>query len=191
MINFKVMKLFSYLFFLLFPILYFGQNSKDMQDVYNVLNAVVLNKKLDKKRGINLIPYQTYKPDKDILNEYLIKKVENKTQENLNGNKASDIVVPELTYPDKNLLSEKEIDEMLKFKQKFKNFKWNNKFLNFDTRNKTDFYEFSIPFMNKNRDKVIVQYFYRCPGLCGNDIIVYLEKKAGRWEMNTLSTSIH
>lgn len=101
------------------------------------------------------------------------------------------VVVSNLTYPDKNILTLEDIDHILKSKMKFKELKWDNKKLGFNLKNEKNFYTFSVPYFNLAHDKVILMYRYICPDFCGFIRTIVLIKNGTTWDITRLQTTMN
>lgn len=167
---------------ILFSFLSFSQNQKLNDDeIYSIIKVVIKKEKLNKNYGLEKKPFQHFiLSDEDFLKQYL------KTPKKQNSD--SDVLL--IPFSNDEVLEENDISEMLDFKKDFRNFEWYNSQLKF-SNNKKNSYQFSIPFINKDRTKVIIQYSLICPGLCGGRKTLFLNKVNNDWKITYLNTWIH
>lgn len=171
----------------LLSFLSFSQNKKlNNDEIYSIIKVVIKRDKLKKSFGLAKKPLERYTTmDESFLKEYL--KINNKNNEDKNNDTE---IITNISFPNKELLDEHEIIEMLDSKNNFKNFEWNNSHLKF-SRNNKKYYQFSIPLFNKDRTKVIIQYNYNCPGLCGHGKTLFMNKIDNDWKITFLNFWMH
>lgn len=181
------------IFFSLTPITLLGQTNLDSssrastEDIYSIIQAIIKREKLNKNYGILLTPEANCninKEDSNYLPTLLIKPNQPDTVSKYNSSGFA--IMSNLAWPDKNIFTPADIDNILKAKQVFKDYKWDNKRLGFNQNNKKEYYTFSIPYFNLAHDKVVVMYEFLCPGLCGNGKTILLTKTNKGWEITGL-----
>jgi hypothetical protein len=175
---------FLLIFFLFsFKIIY-AQNS-EQKFIYEIVNQVIKNENLNKNFGLIKKPFKENSENNDelILQKYLIKES--------NSNQESENLITEISFPNKNVLTKNDVSEMLRFKEKNRKLKWKNKFLKFNQKNTENRYQFSIPFVNKDNSKIIIQYELLCSELCGNGKTLFLTKENQNWKITTFEIWMH
>ncbi len=185
----------SIIIFLLLPFAVFGQNNNNnineglSKDIYSIMKTLIKKEKLNKKYGLALNPGKSFNIDQEdsaYLQTLLIKP---KPFDTTSSNDS--VIVINLSYPDKNIFTQADIEYILHAKQNLANFKWDNKKLGFNLKNEKNYYTFSIPYFNLAHDKVIVMYEFHCPGLCGGGGTILLSKTAKGWDNTTFERWVH
>jgi len=180
--------------FFLTPFALFGQTVNDSlsNDIYAIIKSVIIKEKINKNHGLVLTPEincNINQEDTAYLNTLLIKP---KPVDTVNKTSSSGfLLAPNLTYPDKNIFTQEDIDYILKTKEKFTHFKWDNSQLGFDLKNKKKYYAFSVPYFNLTHDKAIVMYEFRCGGLCGGGSTLLFSKTDKGWDETLLELWFH
>jgi hypothetical protein len=168
-----------------------NHNNISIDEIYAIIKTVIKKEKLDRSYGLNLIPESncnTGSDDSSYLQTLLIKSPKAFIP---NVDSLGNVVVSNLTFPDKNILTTADIEYMLEAKPKFKDLKWDNKRLGFDLKNRKNYYTFSIPYFTKRHDKVILMYENLCSGLCGTGSTILLSKKGNSWDITDLQSWFH
>lgn len=167
---------------ILFSFLSFSQNQKWNDDeIYSIVKVVITKEKLNKNYGLEKKAFEHFTVrDEEFLKQFL--KISKKQ------NSDSDLIL--IPFSNEEVLEENDISEMLDFKKDFRDFEWYNSQLKF-SNNKKNSYQFSIPFINKDRTKVIIQYSLICPGLCGGGKTLFLNKVNNDWQITSLITWMH
>ncbi|MEZ5034707.1 MAG: hypothetical protein R2796_06940 [Chitinophagaceae bacterium] len=166
--------------------------AKQTDDIYSILKFVIKKEGFDRKYGILLTPNPSCNlntTDKEYLQTLLINP--KPTDLTIKTDSSGFVLISELFWPDKNILTQSDINYILKNKQKLANFKWDNERLGFDTANKKYYYTFSIPYFNIEKDKVLLMYEFLCPGLCGNGRTLLLTKTKNGWDITSLKMWFH
>jgi len=175
-----------------------GQTNSDSlneslgDDIYLIIKTVIKTEKINRNLGLALIPDKNCNLNQDdtaYLKTLLLKP---KSVDTVKRTSSSEfIVVSNLTYPDKNILTFADINYILKTKEGLAGFKWDNKKLSFNLKNEKKYYSFSVPYFNSTHDKAIVMYRYHCPGLCGGGSTILLTKTDKGWDNTTLELWFH
>jgi len=185
---------FLIIIFILTPFALFGQTGNDSlaNDIYAIIKVIIKKEKINKNHGLALTPEKNCninQEDTAYLQTLLIKP---KLVDTVYNASSSDFrVAKDFIYPDKNILTQADIDYILKTKQKFIHFKWDNSQLGFDLKNKKKYYTFSVPYFNSTHDKAIVMYEFRCGGLCGGGSTFLLSKTDKGWDETILELWFH
>ena len=175
-----------------------GQNAIDISnckisntEIYSIINLIIKREKLNKQYGIELNPYKNTNiayTDERYLQTFLIKPFAKDTIKR-DSSSRRDLVSP-ISYPDKSILTQADIDYILCSQKNLNQFMWDNKKLGFATNQKSR-YSFSVPFFNLTHDKIIMAYEFLCPGLCGTGKSILLNRKKGGWEITSLEIWFH
>ncbi len=196
--NYKMTVRLFIIIFILTPFAIFGQTGKDSlkeslsNDIYAIIKTVIKKEKINKNRGLDLTPQKNCNINQDdtaYLQTLLIKPKQVDTM--YNASSSNFTVATNFTYPDKNILTQVDIDYIIKTKEKFTHFKWDNSQLGFDLKNKKKYYTFSIPYFNSTHDKVIVMYEFRCGTLCGGGSTLLFSKTDKGWDETLLELWFH
>lgn len=196
--NYKMTVRLSIIIFFLTPFVLMGQTNSDSlneslgNDIYLIIKTVIKTEKINRNLGLALIPDKNCNLNQDdtaYLKTLLLKP---KSVDTVKRTSSSEfIVVSNLTYPDKNILTFADINYILKTKEGLAGFKWDNKKLSFNLKNEKKYYSFSVPYFNSTHDNAIVMYRYLCPGLCGGGSTILLTKTDKGWDNTTLELWFH
>ena len=96
------------------------------------------------------------------------------------------VMIQSSSYPEKNLLLQSDINELLCSRAHARKLIWNNSRFRFNAKNKNDSYGFSMPYFNNAHDVVVLMYQSFCPGLCGTGETLVLKKEAGHWRIHVV-----
>ena len=179
------LKIFYFFLFYCSTQIFYAQKT-EFNFIYKIVNQIIVKENLNKNFGLIKIPFvrQQTENDKVFLNKYLIKK-------KIESSDKSENLITNISFPNRNILTETDVSEMMKFNINNNKLKWNNEILKFDLKNSKYQYQFSIPYVNNTKSKIIIQYELICPGLCGNGKTLLLIKKKGNWEITALENWIH
>ena len=196
--NYKMTVRLSIFILILTPFSLFGQTNSDSlnhsltKDIYLIIKTIITTEKLNRGFGIALIPERNCNINKDdttYLQTLLIKPKQVDTTQKIGS--SDFVVVSNLTFPDKNILTQADINYIITAKENLIKFKWDNKQLGFNLKSKKKYYSFSVPYFNLTHDKAIVMYRYHCPGLCGGGSTILLTKTDKGWDNTTLELWFH
>lgn len=186
-------------FLLLTPFGLFGQtaffdslSAEHTKEIYAVLKTVIKSERLNKKFGLQLQPAPNCNINNDDTSYLLTFLIKPQPIDTVRKSKSSDFVlVSNMTYPDRNILTQADIDYILAAKKLSQLFAWDNKKLGFNIKNESRFYVFSVPCFNQAHDKAIVMYEFLCPGLCGSGQTLLVSKTEKGWSVSNLELWFH
>lgn len=165
-----------------FTFITYAQKSSDEKFIYDFLKKVIIERKLDLKKGLELELEQTAtenEDDKTFLKSLLI--------DGKDSNEGKDIKKDTFTISfTEKCLTETEIESMLNQKEKHQKFKWDVSLLGFNVKNKKNRYSFSLPLFSSDKTKAIMMIKYLCPGLCGYGQTFLFTKENGIWTAKVL-----
>jgi len=175
------------------PFVLFGQTNSDSlnqslsKDIYSIVKTIIKTEKINRNSGLTLTPDKNCNINQDDTTYLQTLLIKPKPVDTTKKTSSSDYVrVSNLTYPDKNILTQADINYILKSKESFQGFKWDNNQLEFNLKSEKKYYSFSVPYFNLTQDKAIVMYRYHCPGLCGAGSTILLTKTDKGWDTTTL-----
>lgn len=162
------------------------QDSRNDDRIYEVLNFVIKDEKLDKNYGLTLNPEDQIGDTKG--NEgFLLDLVESNdtTQDLMELNHKQHTfelkAAMEYNFSLDKCLSREDVEYMLYQLSSASDFHWDNTRLKFNLKNKENWYTFSVPVFSKDGTKVVMIVRSLCRGLCGEGWQLMLKKEDGKW----------
>jgi hypothetical protein len=196
--NYKMTVRLSIIIFILTPFALFGQTNSDSlnqslsKDIYSIIKTIIKTEKINRNSGLALISEKNCNINQDDTTYLQTLLIKPKPVDTTKKTSSSDfVIVSNLTYPDKNILTQADINYILKAKKNFTEFKWDNTQLGFNLKSDKKYYSFSVPYFNLTHDKAIVMYRYHCSGLCGGGSTILLTKTNKGWDNTTLELWFH
>ncbi|WP_298511331.1 hypothetical protein [uncultured Kordia sp.] len=163
------------------------QQDTSHQDIYDFMQIVIKEQKLDKNYAIRITPesgFNQVEADSVTLDK-LILKIQNKGQKKEltkeSPNQTVLYIEPFNLIDHLDKFTEEDISEIKQQKSKLDDFQWDNSKLGFNQENKDNWYVFSIPLFSKDRTKAVMMIRDLCPGLCGNGKTIVFTKTKGKW----------
>ena len=158
------------------------KNDSSYQYIYDFMQEVVKEVKLNKKFGLNRKPELSCyinENDEDFLRTLIY---DGKMKKKIIKSSGYDILIEETIFELPKCLTVEDIDYMLNQKDELKNFMWNPSKLGFSNSNNDNWYIFSVPLFSKDRNKAVMMIRDLCPGLCGGGRTVVFIKEGSTWE---------
>jgi hypothetical protein len=145
------------------------------QHIYNFMEVVIADRKLDKNYGVGIEPEKFLyhgKDDRAFLSTLLIKKTQKTDKDDWKT--VSLTQLPQC-------LTQADIAYMLKQKESPEAFTWDKSRLGFKGTDTTNWYSFSRPLFSKDGREVVIQVESLCPGLCGTGELLMFIKEGDKW----------
>ncbi|MEO9952994.1 hypothetical protein [Nonlabens sp.] len=165
---------------LLFMISCTQSDKKTDEDIYEFMSIMVIDQKLNLNYGLSIEPDLSYE---------IIKKSKNNS---VISNTDSSYNINDFSFkPGSFNLTDQEIGEMTKQKEKHTSFSWDNDRLGFNVSNKNYWYKISVPVFSKDKSKVFIKISELCPGLCGSGKTILFIKENNQWRSATGLNWLH
>ena len=160
------------------------------EEVYELLNFVIAEKKLDKSYCLNRKILENPSRNQSEMKFFksLVIDSSRKFYNDIidDSGKVSRIY----DYPNLNILESEDIKFIKCQKYKFQSLNWDNSKLGFTEMVRSHTYSFSIPYFSFNKKIVILRYEYFCGTLCAGGQTLVMRKINGTWKIDWLESWI-